>query len=56
MKETYTVKEVSEILGISMKTAYRLIKEDYFPIVKVGRVIRISKKSFDNWLNNLADT
>lgn len=54
-KETYTVKEVSEILGVCTKTTYRLVKEEFFPVVKVGRVIRISKKSFDNWLNNLTD-
>lgn len=54
-KETYTVKEIAGILEISTKSAYSLVNEHFFSFVKVGRVIRISKKSFDNWLNSDAD-
>lgn len=54
-KETYTVKEIAGILEISTKSAYSLVNERFFSFVKVGRVIRISKKSFDNWLNSDAD-
>lgn len=54
-KETYTVKEISGILEISTKSAYSLVNEHFFSFVKVGRIIRISKKSFDNWLNDDAD-
>lgn len=54
-KETYTVKEIAGILEISTKSAYSLVNENFFSFVKVGRVIRISKKSFDNWLNSDAD-
>ncbi|HGZ4935182.1 helix-turn-helix domain-containing protein [Enterococcus faecalis] len=56
VKETYTIKEVAELLSISNKTAYKLIKENRFAFVRIGRVIRVSKKSFDNWLNNVANT
>ncbi|EHG5965502.1 TPA: helix-turn-helix domain-containing protein [Enterococcus faecalis] len=56
VKETYTIKEVAELLSISNKTAYKLIKENRFAVVRIGRVIRVSKKSFDNWLNNVANT
>ncbi|ELZ4685536.1 helix-turn-helix domain-containing protein [Enterococcus faecalis] len=56
VKETYTIKEVAELLSISNKTAYKLIKENRFAVVRIGRVIRVSKKSFDNWLNNAANT
>jgi len=50
-KKTYTVTEIQDILGISQPTAYALIKENLFHAVKVGRHIRISKKSFDTWLD-----
>ncbi|MCP1110871.1 excisionase family DNA binding protein [Lachnospiraceae bacterium PF1-21] len=50
VKRTYTVDEIQDILGISQTTAYILIKQKLFHSVKVGRHIRISKKSFDQWL------
>ncbi|MCQ2462770.1 MAG: helix-turn-helix domain-containing protein [Clostridia bacterium] len=50
-KRTYTVTEIQEILDISMPTAYSLIKRNLFNVVRVGRNIRISKKSFDEWLD-----
>lgn len=51
-KETYTVKEIADILEISTKSAYLLLDENYFSYVRVGRIIRISKRSFDSWLNS----
>ena len=50
-KKTYTVTEIQDILGISPSTAYALIKRKEFHSVSVGRHIRISKPSFDAWLN-----
>ena len=52
-KKTYTVSEIQKILGISPSTAYALIRENLFHSVKVGRSIRISKSSFDAWLNGM---
>lgn len=54
-KETYTIKEIAKILNISNKSAYSLVHENVFSHVRIGRTIRISKKSFDQWLNNFAD-
>ena len=48
-KRTYTVDEIQDILGIRKTTAYRLVKKNLFPVVRVGGAIRISKKSFDEW-------
>ena len=31
---------------------YELCNSDCFKVVRVGRVLRISKVSFDNWLDN----
>lgn len=52
-KRTYTVAEIRAILGISRPTAYNLIKQENFRSVHVGGHIRISKKSFDAWLDEL---
>lgn len=53
-KRTYTVYEIMDILGISSTSAYNLIKQNVFRSVKVGSSIRISKKSFDEWLDKEA--
>lgn len=52
-KMTYTVMEIAEMLGIGKSSAYNLVKENHFKVVKIGASIRVSKKSFDDWLNEL---
>lgn len=50
-KRTYTVDEIAALLNISMKSAYSLIRSGQFHSVRAGRMIRVSKVSFDKWLN-----
>lgn len=52
-KRVYTVEEIASILNIGRTSAYLLVKEDHFKIVRIGNAIRISKKSFDEWLDSL---
>lgn len=52
-KKTYTVAEVADMLDIGRTFAYNLVKENHFNVVKIGASIRISKKSFDDWLDKL---
>ena len=52
-KRTYTVDEVAHILGIGRTSANILVKEGHFKIVRIGNAIRISKRSFDEWLDSL---
>lgn len=51
-KRTYTVPEIQGILGISRPTVYALLKKNYFRSIRVGGQIRISKISFDAWLDH----
>ena len=51
-KRTYTVEEIQVILGISRGTAYKLLEKKEFRWFKIGSTYRISKKSFDEWLDN----
>ena len=54
-KETgcYSVMDLCRILGISRPTCYSLLKKREFSWINIGgRKYRISRKSFDNWLNN----
>ena len=50
-KRCYTVKELQEILGISRPTVYELLKKHEFRWIQIGNKYRISKKSFDEWLD-----
>ena len=50
-QRTYGVKDIQSILGVSQPTAYSLVHRGLFQVVKVGRYIRISKVSFDKWLD-----
>ena len=50
---TYTVNDVARILGVSRTQAYRLVQEGLFKSVRIGNAIRISKRSFDEWLDSL---
>lgn len=52
-KRVYTVDEIIDILCISKSTAYNLVASNVFHSVRIGGQYRISKKSFDNWLDNL---
>ena len=45
-----TVMEMADLLKISRSKAYSLIKEKDFPIIKIGKIIRINKEKLFNWL------
>lgn len=51
-KRTYSVQEIADILQISRSMAYNLCRQSLFKTVKVGKYVRISKPSFDDWLDN----
>jgi len=51
-KRVYSVDEIAEILNISKGSAYELIKTGEFNTVRIGSAIRVSKKSFDDWLDS----
>ena len=50
-KKAYSVPEIAAMLQISKSKAYDLCKENLFTVVKVGKSVRVSKKSFDSWLD-----
>lgn len=54
-KRTYTVGEIAEILSISKNSAYNLINKNLFHTIRLGGVIRVSKKSFDEWFMENVD-
>lgn len=51
-KKVLSVKEVSEILGISKSLTYDLVKQGEIPHKRLGHRIIIPKSNFENWLAN----
>lgn len=52
-KRCYTVQEVMDILCVSRPTVYALLKRHEFSWIKIaGSKYRISKRSFDAWLDD----
>lgn len=50
-KRAYSVDDIVDILDISRSSAYILIKKNLFRSIKIGNQLRISKASFDEWLD-----
>lgn len=47
---TYTVNDIAAILGIGRASAYKLANSGSFKTIRIGNMIRISRKSFEDWL------
>ena len=47
---TYTVEDIAAILGIGKSSAYKLANSGEFQTIRIGNMIRISRKSFEDWL------
>ncbi len=50
-KRSYSVTEAADILGVSKRSVYNLCSQNAFKSVRIGTKLRISKKSFDEWLD-----
>ncbi len=49
MKMLYSVKEISEVLGVSLHIAYDLIYKGYLPAMKLGG-IKVRKAALEKFL------
>ena len=53
-KGTYTAEDIMKLLNIGKTAVYELIKdslrnEKNFKVIKIGKLYRVPKSSFDNW-------
>lgn len=53
-KATFGVDELATTMGISRPKAYELVNSDGFPVIRVGRRIRIPVSAFQRWLDEQA--
>lgn len=49
--ELLTMNEVAKILKISRTKAYSLTQESDFPIIRIGKCIRVKEKDLYKWLH-----
>lgn len=47
---TLTVEEAAEILGISRAFAYKLVKKEELPIVRLGRRVVVPRRALETML------
>ncbi|WP_337970110.1 DNA-binding protein [Virgibacillus salexigens] len=50
-KEVLDPKDIQTALGIGRRQTYELLESPPFHVLKIGRLYKIPKKSFYNWLN-----
>jgi excisionase family DNA binding protein len=55
MEKLLTSREVAEILRISPTTAKIWASKRKFPVVKVGRLVRIAPEALDEWVRENTD-
>jgi Helix-turn-helix domain len=51
LPEVMTVKDVREFLGIGRRQSYELMEHPPFHVARVGKLYKISKKSFIEWFD-----
>ena len=47
-----TVPEVGRILNIGRASAYALVRQKGFPVIQVGRQLRVSEDALYRWINS----
>lgn len=50
MTEVLTVKDLSKRLGINLMTAYKLVKREGFPMLRIGKRIIVTADALEIWL------
>jgi len=50
-----TVEQVRDILQIGTTSAYDLFASGQFPVVRIGRQMRVAKTEFLKWLSTPAE-
>jgi len=48
-KETMSVKEMAEMLGLCKSESYYLVKKNYFKVIPYYKGLRVDIKSFEAW-------
>ena len=50
--ELLSAKDMSEHLGVSLCTCYKLLKQDDFPTTRIGKRKVVTRERLTEWLEN----
>ncbi len=50
MNKTYKVSDIESILQLSRTKTYDLVNQNLFPVIRIGKAIRIPVGPFDDWM------
>lgn len=53
-KLTLSVSEAAKLTGIGRDCLYRLTRRDDFPVLRLGRSIRIPRRALEQWIEREA--
>lgn len=53
--ELWTAKEVSQYFRVSMPRAYGLMASGKIPVVRIGRSVRVSKRTLEKWIEEQSE-
>ena len=51
-KPVLTVDDIRKYLGIGRNAAYALVMSEGFPVIRIGKTIRIPRDAFLQWLDS----
>lgn len=59
-KQVYEAEEIAYMLGMGRSKTYQFLEEVYkkqspFRVIRIGKLVRVSKQSFDAWLEGGAE-
>lgn len=54
-RKTFSTKDISEILGVSIRTVQRLIEKKKLRAFKIGRGNRIFQEDFEKYLSTISN-
>ena len=51
LPEVMTAADIQKFLKVSKNTVYDLIKRKEFPVIRMGRIMRINREKFLEWFD-----
>ncbi len=49
-RRLFTIQEIAEYTGLSVRTLYRMVSQRRIPFVKMGRLVKCDLKAMDAWI------
>lgn len=49
-RRLFTIHEIAEYTGLSVRTLHRMVSQRRIPFVKMGRLIKFDRRAMDAWI------